>query len=113
MAEDGDTVDLAELLGALTAAVARANHLGDLESVRLAELYAGEADLGTLMAPHFDIGSMQVTLRFAVRGLSDPEPDRPGAPGLQAWVSPEALGTLGAHQVSELVITLRSSPLRE
>jgi hypothetical protein len=112
LVEDPDTVDLAEIIAAIVEALARARYLGDLESTRLARLYREDENLAPFLAPHFDITSVEVALRFAILGLGGSERGTEVGVPLQVSVSPGLLGTLDPHQVTELRLVVTSSPLR-
>jgi hypothetical protein len=109
--ETTPTIDLGAIASGIVRALLEASHLGDLESAQLAKEYAQADTLAQLPAPHFAVAEVDVTLRLAIQGVG-PADRRGDAGPVEVVLAPEGLATLQPHQVSEIRLTIRSSPLR-
>lgn len=95
---------LGDYLGNLLAEITIARMQGDLETVRIAELYATHPLLRTMPVPHVRIPDIELDLPVLVGGVDEPKPGEPprgGAPSRELRSKFEDV--LSAHLVATKV----------
>ena len=109
MPEEEEGISLRRIFDGMLQSLRNAKYLGDLESVKLLDVYSKEKALSSFTVPAFTISDVEVELRFAVAEATAEENAAEGILDLKVNISPASLKELGAHQIS--VMKFRISPV--
>ena len=112
MSDDEEGLELNRVIGGILQGLREAKRLGDLESVRLHELYRKTPLLAQLSVPAFDISEVEVELRLAIAGPSEAPQKEGEIHDLKVDISTSALKALESHQVQIIRLKISPVPLR-
>ncbi|MCK4830805.1 hypothetical protein KA005_84620 [bacterium] len=109
MPDEKEGISLKTVIAGLFQALRESKYLGDLESVKLLDIYKKEKGLLSFSVPSFTISDVDVELRFSIVGPSEEQKKEGKISDLRVNISTESLKGLEAHHVS--LMKLKISPV--
>ena len=98
------SLDLTSVIAGMLQAVKDAKQRGDIESVKLAELYAKDARLSAFRPPRFALQEVELELRFVIDLI--PAAGRKSSPEVRVIVDGEALKAMGSERLQTLRVRI-------
>lgn len=111
VSDSGESTSLSAVVQGIVQALREAQHMGDIESARLAEAYKKEKPMLSFTVPAFKIADVEIELHFAVRGTVEGE-KKGETTDVMIDISPSSLKELDAAKVSVMKLKITPTNLK-